>query len=415
MPNSTSLLVHPTLAGDGLEAALLTTTLDPYHHHPHRISDQAYTLVACVLSVVWVFGTLLNVLSLVVFACNKKLRSPTNMFVISLNVCDLGMSCFGTFPSMTSSWNGRWLYGRLGCIIEGFMVYFLGMTSLYLLCAISVDRYVVIAKPLLGAKINHKVAFVAILACWLGGFLWAFLPLVGWNEYVLEGAGISCSVVWESTNASYTSYIITIFFTCLVIPLGFIIFSYYGVYMTIRSMSRNQNWDKNSRIAKKNMKVEKKMAKTIAVMLVGYLGCWMPYTIFSFIVVFRGSGVVAPELATYPAIFAKSQGLWDPLLYVLSNKQFRQGLYSILPCTGLREMLEKQEEEKPDSDDEDQDEGAGKKGGGAGRSNKVAPADGAQDGKTMVTEVVEVPVENNCLKVEEVEMADSNAGTSAGN
>jgi hypothetical protein len=40
-----------------------------------------------------------------------------------------------------------------------------------------------------------------------------------------------------------------------------------------------------------------------------------------------GPNVISPELATYPAILAKSQGMIDPLLYVATNKQFRQVIH----------------------------------------------------------------------------------------
>lgn len=216
------------------------TTSEQHHqddnapHDDRKVPDTAYTAVAIILLFVWVFGTLLNATSLVVFALNKRLRSPTNMFIISLNVCDLLMSFVATFFAMTSAWNRKWLYGEAGCFFEGFLVYFLGMASMYLLCAISMDRYIVIAKPLLSPNITPRVAGAAIALCWLGGFLWAGLPLVGWNEYTLEGARISCSVVWETTNLNYSSYIWAIFFFCLVLPLGIMGFSYYYVFMTVR-------------------------------------------------------------------------------------------------------------------------------------------------------------------------------------
>ena len=90
-----------------------------YVDFPHKISDLGYIAVASLLSFVWVFGTISNVISLIVFASNKTLRSPTNLFVMSLNLCDLFMCCFGTFMAMTSSWSKRWLYGHTGCVIEG--------------------------------------------------------------------------------------------------------------------------------------------------------------------------------------------------------------------------------------------------------------------------------------------------------
>ena len=74
------------------------------------------------------------------------------------------------------------------------------------------------------------MAAAGIGVCWGVGFLWASLPLFGWNEYVLEGAGISCSVVWESSSPNHTSYVFTIFVFCFLIPLAIIVFSYQGVY-----------------------------------------------------------------------------------------------------------------------------------------------------------------------------------------
>ncbi|KAK7496631.1 hypothetical protein BaRGS_00012038 [Batillaria attramentaria] len=329
---------------------------DSRDSYPHRISDAGYTAVALCLTIVWVFGTLFNVTCLGIFAVNKQLRSPTNTFIIALNTCDLLMSFVASFLVMTSAWKGRWIWGFPTCVAEGFLVYLLGLTSMYILAAISLDRYVVIAKPLLSHKITHRVAGIAVGGCWAGGAVWSVMPLLGWNEYVMEGAGLSCSVVWESRDPVYSSYIFTIFVFCLCLPLTVMVFSYYNVFMTIRSMSRNQIWGQNSRIAKKNLKIEKKMVRTIAFMLAGFLCCWLPYAIFSLIVVFKGSGAVSPELATYPAILAKSQGLINPIVYVATNKQFRLALYEMLPCARLRNALKKREEQHADTDESDADE-----------------------------------------------------------
>lgn len=43
---------------------------------------------------------------------------------------------------------------------------------------------------------------------------------------------------------------------------------------------------------------------------------------------------------------AKSEVVWNPIIYVATNKQFRQAFYKNLPCTGLRDMLVKREEVK---------------------------------------------------------------------
>jgi hypothetical protein len=68
--------------------------------------------------------------------------------------------------------------------------------------------------------------------------LWAALPFTGWNRYVLEGAGISCSIIWESGDVRHSSYVITIFVFCFLLPLALIIFSYFHVFMTVKTCLR---------------------------------------------------------------------------------------------------------------------------------------------------------------------------------
>ncbi|XP_025107397.1 visual pigment-like receptor peropsin isoform X2 [Pomacea canaliculata] len=388
--------------------------------HPARMSRAGYMVVGATLTLTWVLGTLGNATCLAVFTLHKRLRSPTNMFVMSLNTSDLLMSSVACFFCLSSAWRGGWLYGHAGCTFEGFLVYLLGMTSMYSLAAISLDRYIVIAKPLLGPRITPRVAGGSIALCWLGGFLWAALPLVGWNEYRLEGGGISCSVVWESTSTLYTSYIWAIFFFCFLLPVGVMFFSYYHIFMTIRVVSRNQTWDKNSRIARRNQKVEKKMAKTIAAML--------------------GSGSISAELATYPAIIAKSQGVLNPIIYVASNKQFRQAFYELLPCLGLRRALVKQIEKEGESEESDVDEDtagpttraerAGKNKGGKQPQSKqkascmaVHPTPGNrhptpdvdnQPSETVVEDIFLVSDAGSQGHVEEIELKDKGCVVTGG-
>jgi hypothetical protein len=59
------------------------------------------------------------------------------------------------------------------------------------------------------------------------------MPLMGWNEYVLEGAGVSCSIIWESKVPAYTAFVIVIFFFCFLLPLLIMAFSYVNVYLTV--------------------------------------------------------------------------------------------------------------------------------------------------------------------------------------
>nr|BBH84660.2 Xenopsin [Ambigolimax valentianus] len=303
------------------------------------LSGTGFIFIGCMLSVTWSFGTFFNGLCLYIFATTAGLRSPTNIFIIALNLCDFLMCFVGTPAALTSAWARRWLWGRAGCKIEGFLVYFLGMTSMYLLTAIAVIRYIAISKPLLVRRISTAVAVVSCVCCSLLGFLWAVLPAFGWNEFGLEGAGISCSVIWHSTDPSCMSYIWTVFFTCLVIPVGVMLFSYGGVLVTLRNLNRNSVWDLNSRVAKKNLAIEKKMLRTSVLIVLSFICFWTPYAAVSFITAFFGAEHISAIFASIPPVVAKCQGLMDPVIYVASNKQVRTEVLKMLPCRVLQEQL----------------------------------------------------------------------------
>ncbi|XP_046576929.1 visual pigment-like receptor peropsin [Haliotis rubra] len=327
-----------------------------------------------------------NGMAVLIFLKHKQLRSPTNTFIMNLIFCDMLMGMVA-FISASAAFNHGWVFGHNVCVFEGFMVYFLGLASMYLLASIALDRYVVISKPLSASKITQNVALLCTGVCWVLGFLWAIFPILGWNEYTVEGIGISCSVIWQSDDPFYSSYIITIFFSCLVIPVCLMSFSYYHVYMAVRNVSRNSVWDTKSRVARKKLKVEKKMLKTCVAMVSIFLLSWLPYTVVSFISAFGDPTLISPLMATIPALVAKSAGLWNPLIYVATNKQFRYGFYAIIPCKGIKDSLVKKEEKQPESseesdlDDEDDKKNTKKekkdeKPGTSGRpkGNAVAPA-----------------------------------------
>ena len=61
-------------------------------------------------------------------------------------------------------------------------------------------------------------------------------------------------------------------------------------------------------------------------MIVGFLIAWTPYSAVALISAFGDPKSITPLYATMPALFAKSQVVWNPLVYVVTNKNFRQKL-----------------------------------------------------------------------------------------
>ncbi|GFO42779.1 class a rhodopsin G-protein coupled receptor gprop2 [Plakobranchus ocellatus] len=105
VPDSTGIL--PTIDPSDLDSDMIhdLASNGSGNEHFRSMSDAGYTFIATMLTVTFVLGSFINGLCLFVFARNKRLRSPTNVFVIALNLCDFFMcfcgKCILLFPTVT--------------------------------------------------------------------------------------------------------------------------------------------------------------------------------------------------------------------------------------------------------------------------------------------------------------------------
>ena len=70
-----------------------------------------------------------------------------------------------------------------------------------------------------------------------------------------------------------------------------------------------------------------------------FLFCWTPYAIMAFWQSFGDADSIPVALTAFPAVLAKSELIWNPIIYVATNKQFRNAFYEKIPCRRFREKL----------------------------------------------------------------------------
>lgn len=196
----------------------------------------AHQLAGTFLFFVGALGFFENGMVLFTFYKSKHLRTATNIFIIGLSLGDMCMVVFGNPLAWTSAMNGAWFAGEFMCYWEGFVVYTFGLSSLYVLTAVSLDRYIVIAKPLKAAFITKRVAVLAVMSCYGGGLLWSIFPFFGWGKYGLEAPGVFCGLLWEDPSFANTTYVMAIAFFCFLFPGFLMFFSYHGVFMTVSAL-----------------------------------------------------------------------------------------------------------------------------------------------------------------------------------
>ncbi|KAK9514738.1 hypothetical protein VZT92_025430 [Zoarces viviparus] len=282
------------------------------------LSRAGYTVLAVIMGTFSVAGILLNVLVIVVTVRHRQLRQPLSYALVNLAVCDLGCAVCGGLPTTVTSAVGYFSLGRAGCVLEGFAVAFFGIASLCTIGVISVERCVVVCYPMGAVLFQTRHAVAGVVLSWVWSFVWNTPPLFGWGRYDLEGVKTSCAPNWYSRDVGNMSYIIMYFCLCFAVPFSIIMVSYSRLLWTLRQVTKLQISETGS-----THRVQVQVARMILVMVLAFLVTWLPYAVMALAVIMDSSLYIDPVVATIPVYLAKSSTVYNPIIYIFMNRQFR--------------------------------------------------------------------------------------------
>ncbi len=175
--------------------------------------------VTFILQVTWVSvlkGTLLSLIafgaifgnSLVILSVyiNRKLRTITNCFVVSLATSDLLVAILVLPLGIKLELTGVWGLGTVVCDMWISCDVMLCTASILNLCCISLDRFFAITNPLIYAtKRSKRLALLMIGLVWVASAVITCPPIFGWQE---EGRGqddVSCELTKDPGYVIYSS------------------------------------------------------------------------------------------------------------------------------------------------------------------------------------------------------------------
>jgi len=138
--------------------------------------------VLCSIALGAVVGNSLVILSVLT---NPKLRTITNRFVASLACADLSVGVLVMPLAIKVEVTGTWQLGRALCDVWISLDVLLCTASILNLCAISIDRYTAVTRPLqtfTGSWRHRRAANGLIVGAWLLAVVICCPPLLGWRE-----------------------------------------------------------------------------------------------------------------------------------------------------------------------------------------------------------------------------------------
>ncbi|XP_052469850.1 opsin-VA [Carassius gibelio] len=301
-------------------------TEDPFSGPLSSIAPWNYRVLAALMFVVTSVSLCENFTVMLVTFRFKQLRQPLNYIIVNLSLADFLVSLSGGTISFLTNFHGYFFLGRWACVLEGFAVTFFGIVALWSLAVLAFERFFVICRPLGNIRLRGKHAALGLLFVWSFSFVWTIPPVLGWSSYTVSKIGTTCEPNWYSGNFQDHTFIITFFTTCFIFPLAVIIVCYCKLLRKLRKVSNTHGRLGNAR------KPERQVTRMVVVMIVAFMVAWTPYAAFSIVVTALPSIHLDPRLAAAPAFFSKTAAVYNPIIYVFMNKQFRKCVVQLLSC-----------------------------------------------------------------------------------
>ncbi|MCI4374994.1 hypothetical protein PGIGA_G00103960 [Pangasianodon gigas] len=181
----------------------------------------------CVVTVV---GTLGNVLTVLAFATDARLRTRFNVLIVNLALADI-LYCTILQPvSVDSYLHLRWRGGATWCQMFGLLLFLSNSVSIISLCLIALSRYLVVAhrnSRVARLLLSHQGVAVLLVSSWALG-LGSFAPL--WPVYVFAPQVCTCSF-HRIKGRPYTTILLFMYFF---LGLGFVGLFYFLIYRKVR-------------------------------------------------------------------------------------------------------------------------------------------------------------------------------------
>lgn len=306
--------------------------------HKVDVPDHAHYIIAAFVLAIGALGVSGNALVMFAFYSNKKLRNLPNYFIMNLAVSDFLMAFTQSPIFFINSLYKEWVFGETGCKIYAFCGALFGISSMVNLLAISIDRYLVITRPLRSVNWSSKRRTALTIALvWVYSLAWSLAPLLGWSSYIPEGLMTSCT--WDYVTYSVSNRSYTMMLCCFVffIPLAIIFYCYLHMFWAIRKTSREverlgTQVRKCTLVQQKSIRSEWKLAKIAFVVIVVYVLSWSPYACVTMISWAGHANILSPYSKAVPAIIAKASTIYNPFIYAIIHNKYRMTLSEKVPC-----------------------------------------------------------------------------------
>ena len=330
--------------------AKLTTQVTPTNEQ--RLINNGHVTPTNVLVGVFLFLLIFltivgNILVCLAVFMNKKLRSVSNIFIVSLSLADLLVGTIVMIPAALNEIFQQWILAESFCSVwAGFDVMF-SSASVLNVCLISLDRYIAVMSPLrYKVLVTHKRAIGMLAIAWGIAVLASFIPLQ---------TGLHNPDLPSLTNLTLLSdvpqclfipsliYVIIASTVTILLPIIIALILYYRVSKEAKRQAcfvgvliTPSNMLLGAKMANKHIRepFTRKATITLGIIVGAYVVTWAPFLVTNLTdAICR---CVPPKVFGSFVWLGYCNSLVNPIIYPLFMRDFRKiylsALYHVCPC-----------------------------------------------------------------------------------
>ncbi|XP_063329683.1 neuromedin-U receptor 2 [Pelmatolapia mariae] len=244
--------------------------------------------VTSIYLLIFLIGLSGNLLTCAVIAKHKKMRNPTNFYLVSLAVSDLLVLLFGMPLEIYDLWeNYPFPFGEGGCYFKTFLFETVCFASILNVTALSVERYIAVVYPLKTRYLStNQHAKRVITIVWVVSMICAIpntsLHGIFYLPDRMEESAI-CTVLKPLWIYNLVMQITTVCFYFIPMMVISMLYLVMGLHLGRERRQSSGNLGKNCCSTRRKMRVEngrrRQVIKMLSIVVAVFGVCWAPFHI----------------------------------------------------------------------------------------------------------------------------------------
>lgn len=247
-------------------------------------------------------GSIWNLFIIITYIAKRKLlREPANIFLLNVAITDLLICITSMVFSFVTAFGQEYVFGNTDvarcavCNLDGFFFLFLVLVSLHLLAALSVDRFILLSRPLRYKRFMNRWKAIVICVCvYVLCFIIAILPVIGFGQIDFNVRLAACL---PRFTPSRNFFFVVVMAIEALIPIGVIAVTNVWTYRLVsrflkknfrrKSTYRRRDEEQaKSADGQKHQKQQKQLVKVFGALLIGNIISYTPTAVTVFLFLF---------------------------------------------------------------------------------------------------------------------------------